>query len=54
MNSYQKNGTLFDSKNGIVPGRITIGVRPTTLIRLLRYEHLVNSYIKNTVNTKKT
>lgn len=54
MNSYQKIGTLFETKNGIVPGQIAIGVHPTTLICLLRYEPLVNPFIKNTVNTKNT
>lgn len=54
MNSSQKFGTLFDNKNGIVPGQIAIGVHPTTLILLLRYEPFVNPFIKNTVNIKKT
>jgi hypothetical protein len=46
MNSFQKNGTLFETKNGIVPGLIAIGVHQTTLISLLRYEPFVNSFIK--------
>lgn len=54
MNSYQKIGTLFEIKNGIVPGQIAIDVHPTTLIHLLRYEPFVNPFIKNTVNTKNT
>jgi hypothetical protein len=54
MNSYQKNGTLFETKNGIVPGQIAIGVPSTTLILLLRYEPFVYSFKKNTVNTKNT
>jgi hypothetical protein len=55
MNSSQKFGTLFETKNGIVPGQIAIGVpHLTTLIRLLRYEPFGNPFIKNTVNTKNT
>lgn len=46
MNSYQKIGTLFEIKNGIVPGQIAIGVHQTTLICLLRCESIVNSFIK--------
>ena len=54
MKSFQKFGTLFETKNGIVPGQIAIGVHSTTLIHLLRYEPFVNPFIKNTVNTKNT
>lgn len=47
MNSSQKFGTLFETRNGIVPGQIAIGVHHlTTLIRLLRYEHFVNPLYK--------
>ena len=54
MKSYQKIGTLFESKNGIVPDQIAIGLHSTTLICLLRYDPFVNPFIKNTVNTKNT
>jgi len=46
MNSSQKFGTLFETKNGIVPGQIAIGVHRTTLILLLRYEPLYKKYCK--------
>lgn len=45
MNSYQKNGTLFETKNGIVPGQIAISVHRTTLIRLLRYEPFIKKLL---------
>src|ERR1044072_5262423 len=44
MNSYQKIGTLFEIKNGVVLAAIDIH---GTLIDRRRYDPFVNSYTKN-------
>jgi hypothetical protein len=50
MNSYQKNGTLFETKKGIVPISIYVqNINGTASIQTFD-----NCLIKNTVNTKKT
>lgn len=43
MNSYQKNGTLFDTKNGVDPAAIG---EYGTLIDWRRYNPFVNCFIK--------
>jgi hypothetical protein len=43
MNSYQKIGTLFEIKNGVVPAAIGV---PEPLIMPHRYTAFVNCFIK--------